>query len=74
MNDDLTISTIFLTEHWEIKVTQNEGSVELDLMYLMGGNKTDDTLGALLSPKFAKELGQALENAGYAASPDDEDD
>ncbi len=70
MSDDLTISTTILSENWEITVTQHEDSVDLDIV-----NQTVDmSIGAVLSPEFAKELGSALQEAGYAASPDDEDD
>ena len=74
MSDDLTISTTFRSEYWEIIVTQHEDGVELDIMYLMNEDNTDECVGARLSPKFAIELGSALLDAGYAASPDDEDD
>lgn len=72
--DDLTISTTLLSEHWEITVIQNKDSVDLTMAYLVNGEDTDESLGACLTPKFARELGAILANAGFETEPDDNED
>ena len=66
MKDDLTICTVFVSEHWEITVTQRGDTVELDMDYLVDGERVRTGAGACLSPRFAKELGTALQHAGFA--------
>ncbi len=68
----LTISTIFLSDQWQITVTKDKDSVDLDLVHLVGGEATGEGTGACLPPEFAKELGAALMDAGYTIEPEDD--
>ena len=72
MGDVLTISTTVQSGPWKAEVTYGEDWVDFDMVFLIDGEETDSVIGAHISSKFAKELGRALENAGYATAPEDD--
>ena len=82
---NMIISTTFLCADVEITITQQEGSVDINITSHLGhGDGYPEgwfdgemaQASASMEPEFAQKLGAALQCAGYDAEPDEpeEDD